>query len=72
MDNQAPQSTVLDGTILEWLFNEALQDSEPGTLYGELCQRLRCVGIVATILALAAAFKFTSWYPDRVSSQAVH
>jgi hypothetical protein len=49
-----------------------LQDSEPGTLYGELCQRLRCVGIVATILALAAAFKFTLWYPDRVSSQAVH
>ena len=41
MDNQAPQSTVLDGTILEWLSNEALQDSEPGALYGELCQRLR-------------------------------
>jgi len=45
MDNQAPQSTVLDGTILEWLSNEALQDSEPGTLYGELCQRLRGVGL---------------------------
>jgi adenylate cyclase len=45
MDNQAPQSTVLDGTILEWLSNEALQDSESGTLYGELCQRLRGVGM---------------------------
>src|SRR5260370_24909900 len=44
MDNQAPQSTVLDGSILEWLSNEALQDSEPGALYGELCQRLRGVG----------------------------
>jgi adenylate cyclase len=45
MDNQAPQSTVLDGTILEWLSNEALQDSEPGALYGELCQRLRGIGM---------------------------
>jgi hypothetical protein len=45
MDNQAPQSTVLGGTILEWLANEALHDSEPGALYGELCQRLRGVGL---------------------------
>jgi len=45
MDNQAPQSTVLDGTILEWLSSEALRDSEPGALYGELCQRLRGVGL---------------------------
>ena len=45
MDNQAPQSTALGGTILEWLSNEALQDSEPGALYGELCQRLRGVGM---------------------------
>src|SRR5258708_9562040 len=45
MDNQAPQSTVLDGSILEWLSNEALQDSEPGALYGELCQRLRGIGM---------------------------
>jgi adenylate cyclase len=44
MDNQAPLS-VLGGTILEWLSNEALQDSEPGALYGELCQRLRGVGM---------------------------
>src|SRR5260370_29651841 len=45
MDNQAPQSTVLGGTILEWLANEALHDSEPGALYGELCQRLRGAGM---------------------------
>jgi len=45
MDNRAPQSTVLDGTILEWLSSEALRDSEPGALYGELCQRLRGVGL---------------------------
>jgi adenylate cyclase len=45
MDNQAPQSTVLGGTIHEWLANEALHDSEPGALYGELCQRLRGVGM---------------------------
>src|SRR5216684_3248184 len=45
MDNQAPQSMVLDGSILEWLSNEALQDSEPGALYGELCQRLRGIGM---------------------------
>jgi adenylate cyclase len=45
MDNQAPQSTVLGGTIREWLASEALRDSEPGALYGELCQRLRGVGL---------------------------
>jgi adenylate cyclase len=45
MDNQAPPSTVLDGTIFEWLSNEALQDSEPGALYGGLCRRLRGVGM---------------------------
>ena len=38
-------STVLGGTISEWLAEEALHDSEPAALYAELCQRLRGVGM---------------------------
>ena len=45
MDKQAPASMVLGSAIVEWLADEALQDSEPAILYGELCQRLRGVGI---------------------------
>ena len=45
MDNQAPASTVLGHTIIEWLAHEALLDSEPAALYGELCRRLRGVGL---------------------------
>jgi hypothetical protein len=29
------------------------------------------IGIIVTILAIVGAFKFTSWYPDRVRSQPV-
>jgi adenylate cyclase len=45
MENQETASTVLGGAIVEWLADEALQDSEPSALYGELCRRLRAVGI---------------------------
>ena len=45
MDDQATASTVLGSAIVEWLADEALQDSEPAALYGELCLRLRAVGI---------------------------
>ena len=45
MDSEAPQSTVLGETILEWLSGQALHDTEPGALYGELCQRLRGIGL---------------------------
>ena len=45
MDDQATASTVLGGTIVEWLADEALLENEPAALYGELCQRLRGVGI---------------------------
>ncbi len=45
MDNQATASTALGHTIIEWLANEALLDSEPSALYGELCRRLRAVGL---------------------------
>jgi adenylate cyclase len=45
MDKQATATTVLGSAIVEWLAGEALQDSEPANLYGELCQRLRGVGI---------------------------
>jgi adenylate cyclase len=44
-DEQAPSTRVLGNAIVEWLAGEALQDSEPSALYGELCQRLRGVGI---------------------------
>ena len=43
MDEQA--TTVLGSAIVEWLADEALQDTEPAKLYGELCQRLRGVGM---------------------------
>ena len=45
MDSQAAASTVLGHTIIEWLAHEALLDSEPAALYGELCRRLRGVGL---------------------------
>jgi adenylate cyclase len=45
MDNQEIASAVLGNAIVEWLSNEALLESEPAALYGELCQRLRGVGI---------------------------
>lgn len=43
MDEQV--TTVLGSGIVEWLADEALRDTEPANLYGELCQRLRGVGI---------------------------
>jgi adenylate cyclase len=45
MDDQATASTVLGNAIVEWLAEEALLESEPTVLYGELCQRLRGVGM---------------------------
>jgi adenylate cyclase len=43
MDEQA--TTVLGSAIVEWLAEEALRDTEPAKLHGELCQRLRGVGM---------------------------
>jgi adenylate cyclase len=45
LDEQAASARVLGSAIVEWLAGEALQDSDPAVLYGELCQRLRGVGI---------------------------
>jgi adenylate cyclase len=45
MDPQETASTVLGSAIIEWLADEALLESEPAVLYGELCQRLRGVGM---------------------------
>src|SRR6476660_773618 len=45
MDKQATATMVLGSAIVEWLAGEALQDTEPAILYGELCQRLRGVGM---------------------------
>ena len=45
MDNKRAATAVLGNAIVEWLAGEALQNSEPATLYGELCQRLRGIGI---------------------------
>ena len=55
MDTQETESTVLGGTISEWLADEALRDSEPAVLYAELCQRLRGVGM--PILRGVVAFR---------------
>jgi adenylate cyclase len=53
MDEQA--TTVLGSAIVEWLAGEALRDTEPAILYGELCQRLRGVGM--PILRAHVAFR---------------
>jgi adenylate cyclase len=45
MDNMQTASSVLSSAIIEWLADEALQQSEPAKLLGELCLRLRAVGI---------------------------
>ena len=45
MDIEETESTVLGGTITEWLSEEALHDSEPAVLYTALCQRLRGIGM---------------------------
>jgi adenylate cyclase len=45
MDTQETESTVLGGTISEWLAEQALLESEPAALYADLCQRLRGVGM---------------------------
>jgi adenylate cyclase len=45
MDQQETASTVLGSAIIEWLADEALLEAEPAVLYGELCQRLRGIGM---------------------------
>ena len=45
MDQQTTASTVLGDNIVEWLADEALHETEPAALYGELCQRLRGIGM---------------------------
>jgi adenylate cyclase len=45
MDKQAAASSVLGSAIIGWLADQALHESEPAALYGELCQRLRGIGI---------------------------
>jgi adenylate cyclase len=45
MEEKLAGTAVLGNAIVEWLADEALQNSEPANLYGELCQRLRGVGI---------------------------
>jgi adenylate cyclase len=45
MKQQATGTQVLGAAIVEWLADQALQDSEPATLCNELCLRLRGVGL---------------------------
>src|SRR5215831_14893021 len=45
MEEKPAATAVLGNAIVGWLADEALQNSEPANLYGELCQRLRGVGI---------------------------
>jgi hypothetical protein len=44
MEDPETASKVLGNAIIEWLADEALRESEPATLFGELCQRLRAIG----------------------------
>ena len=55
MDNPEKASSVLGDAIVEWLAEQALLESEPATLYGELCLRLRAVGI--PVLRAQVAFR---------------
>ncbi|MGA2893716.1 MAG: adenylate/guanylate cyclase domain-containing protein [Xanthobacteraceae bacterium] len=43
--SQTAASTVLGDSIVAWLADEALLETEPAALYGELCQRLRGIGV---------------------------
>jgi adenylate cyclase len=52
---QSTDSTVLGNVIVEWLADEALHEAEPDSLFGELCQRLRGIGI--PILRAQVAFR---------------
>jgi adenylate cyclase len=45
MDTEETGQTVLGGTISEWLTEQALHNSDPATLYGDLCLRLRGIGM---------------------------
>ena len=55
MDNPETASSVLGSAIVEWLADESLHESEPAKLYGELCLRLRAVGI--PVLRAQVAFR---------------
>ena len=55
MEQHATETEVLGNAIVEWLADEALQDSEPATLCNELCLRLRGIGI--PILRFQVSFR---------------
>jgi adenylate cyclase len=44
-DAPAAATTVLSNAIVEWLAEQALLDTEPAQLFGDLCNRLRGVGM---------------------------
>src|SRR3974390_1749735 len=45
MEERQAGTAFWANAFVEWLAGEALKNSEPADLYGELCQRLRGVGI---------------------------
>ena len=51
MDYQETASTVLGNAVVDWLAEEALLESEPATLYDELCRRLRAIGMPRAAIA---------------------
>jgi adenylate cyclase len=55
MDTEAAAPTFLSNVIVEWLAEQALLDTEPVGLFGELCQRLRGVGM--PIIRAQVAFR---------------
>jgi adenylate cyclase len=72
MEEKPAATALLGNAIVEWLADEALQNSEPANLYGELCHRLRGVGI--PILRGQVAFRILhplydastlNWYTQR-------
>ena len=66
MEEKPAATAVLGNAIVEWLADEALQNSEPANLYGELCQRLRGVGI--PILRGQVAFRILHPLYDAAST----
>jgi adenylate cyclase len=55
MDTQAETPSFLSNVIVEWLAEQALLDTEPAGLFGELCRRLR--GLGTPIMRAQVAFR---------------
>jgi len=72
MNERETASRELGNAIVEWLADEALRESDPTNLFGELCRRLRAIGV--PIMRAQLAFRVLhplynastlTWYPAK-------